>query len=147
MDLWSQHYTLHGRDAVNAATEMIMASVYLLNGAEGDGTDPAARRYRAFGVQSRGTPGDPSDPQTPYSHLYDAVDGMRRMLAELDGFQGQDVNDIVDMASDYTFDLMGEHDPATRAYAYAVAEVIERAREDALDEVEEADLTATGGHQ
>ncbi len=112
-NLYAETADLTGRDAVYAATEMIAAAIFALNRAGGD-RDPAtdAWRYRSLAVQSH----EPT--VTPYAHLHDALDGVWRELATIDGHAAH-AKAIVGRAGDIMHDLMGEDSPARRAYEYA----------------------------
>jgi hypothetical protein len=139
VNLYGWSYRLAGRDAVYTAAECLIAGIYALNSSEGDGTDPAHKPYRMFAYQTRATN---QAPASPYQLAHEALDGIWRMLAEIDGYRGEDVRVIVERAGDMCHDLMGEDDPARRAYEYARDEVYAEAWEYAeVEDEDRAELT------
>lgn len=110
------HADIPGRPAVIASAEMLLATLYTLNAAEAaDGTTP---EYRPFAVQV---------PGSAFQHTSDALDALFRMLATVDGFDPDQADRVVDIARNTMHDLIGESDPARRAYRHATAEVLAEA--------------------
>ncbi len=113
MNLYGTHNDRagNGRAAVLLAAEYLLATLYALNAAEAsDGSSP---EYRPFAIQA---------PGTPYQHATDALDELLNMLARIDGFGDDEAAHIVSRARDTMHDLIGESDPASRAYELAVAD-------------------------